>query len=131
MAKVPFTSAGAATKIQELYALSDAALLTQANLIRSAFRAWINDNFILDASQQAYLAGLDSLFVAYISQQLGMGVQHRLPVTLTAPPAATAPAPELRASKLISCHLDLFRVRYDPLAGTTATGSVSFEVAYQ
>lgn len=129
MAKVPFTLAGAATKIHELYALSDATLLVQAGLIRSNFQTWISSNFILDASQKTYLDGADNVFIAYIAQQLGMAVQHRLPVSL-AVPVSTRDA-HLPISKLISCRLNLFSVEYSPVSGTTATGNLSFTIVYK
>lgn len=129
MTKVPFTLAGAVTKIQGLYALSDAALLVQAELIRSGFQTWINHNFVLDASQQTYLAQVDSLFVSYVGQQLGMAVQHRLPVSLAVPVSRADTRRPI--SKLISCRVNLFSVEYSPDAGTTASGNLSFTVAYK
>lgn len=129
MTRVPFTLAGAITKIHGLYALSDAALLVQAELIRTSFQTWVNHNFVLDASQQTYLAEIDSLFIAYIAQQLGMAVQHRLPVSLAVPVSISDKQQPF--SKLVSCRLNLFSVEYSPAAGITATGSLSFTVAYK
>lgn len=129
MKKVPFTLAGAVTKINGLYALSDAALLVQAELIRSGFQTWITHNFALDASRQTYLADVDSLFISYIAQQLGMAVQHRLPVSLAVPVSMPDAQPPI--SKLISCRLNLFSVEYSPTAGTTASGNLNFTAAYK
>jgi len=126
MAKQPFTSDGVATKTAELYALSDSLLLIQANLIRSDYRDWIEDNFLLDASQISYLAGVDDGFITYIAQQLGMAVQNRLDVTLETPASGD---PAVRISKWLSAESSISS-KYDGLGVVTATGSLRFKVAY-
>lgn len=124
MAKQPFTPDGAAAKIAELYALPDPALLIQADLIRSDYRGWIEDNFLLDASQVTYLAGVDDVFIAYIAQQLGMAVQNRLDVTLETPLASSA-----RISKWLTSESTL-SADYDGAGGVIATGALHFKITY-
>jgi hypothetical protein len=82
MAQQPFTTAGVAAKQTELYALSDSALSSQADLIRSEFQTWMEDNFSLDSLQQASLASLDADFLDYTSYQVSYAVRRRIDVNV-------------------------------------------------
>lgn len=126
MTKQPFTSNGAAAKIAELYALSDTALLSQADRIRSNFRDWVEENFLLDTSQVSYLAGVDNVFIEYTAQSLGLAIQNRLNVTLKTPESDPS---TVRISKWITSDSTL-SASYDGTGGVTATGELHFTVAY-
>jgi hypothetical protein len=95
MAQQPFTPAGVQQMQADLYLLSDADLQVEAALIRSDFRQWVADKFILDASQETYLANLQDEFVAIAAGQTGTAVTYRLGIIMVVPDE-----PQL-ASKLI------------------------------
>jgi hypothetical protein len=125
MAKQPFTPTGVSAKLQELYALSDTNLSTQANLISSNFRGWMSDNFSLDTKQATYLAGIDTQFIDYAATVTATAVQSRLPVNLIYP----GPPPNPVSSKYIVAS-DYLHPKYDSVAGYSVTGYVTFEIGY-
>lgn len=55
MTQQPFTQAGVQLKLQELYALPDAALLAISKSISFDLKAWLSTNFIFTADQKSYL----------------------------------------------------------------------------
>jgi len=124
MSLQPFTPAGVQAKTKELYALSDADLQRQADLIDADFRSWITANFTLDSKQSAFLSGMDAKFASYCGTTTSAAVGHRLPVTITYP----AP-PSIYSSKYIIIGPGL-TPKYDTAAGYTVTGSLNFTFGY-
>jgi len=122
MTPQPFTAAGVKALQAELNALSASDLQTQANLIKSDLSSWVNTNFTLDATQQAYLKSIDSRFMELAAALTGFAVENKLPVTLTVDGEPTT-------FKLI--HLDdNITCDFSP-NGFTATGTLEYVVTYQ
>lgn len=121
MTKAPFTPAGVQQKLDELYALANSDLATQANLIRSDFRQWVKDNFTLDSSQSAYLDGMDEQWIEQAASQSAFAIRNRLPINLTIEP----PQP---ASKLVRTTSHL--IAENGTDGFVPSGSLTFEIVY-
>ncbi len=124
MAKEPLTATGVQQKFNDLYALNDAQLNTEAGLIAANFRQWVKDNFILNTDQESYLDGLDDVFIASAASDTSIAARNRLGITYQ--PPTTPPG----VSKYIRKNSSLVVV-YDPVNGTVASGSVSFEAYYE
>jgi len=122
MAQQPFTPAGVQQKQTELYQLSDDLLAEQADQIRSDFRTWLNNNFILDTDQQSYLSGIDDRFIQISSQETAFAVQNRLSITITTGGTGSG--------KLIQTGNERPVVAYSNVNGFTASGGLSFEIIY-
>lgn len=122
MAKQPWTPTGVTQKQTELDALSNTALLAQADLIRSDLRSWINDNFTLDTTQQSYLAGIDDRWIQLVAAEAGFAVENRRPVTLVINGTPSA-------SKLVRPTSDL-SCTYSPVSGFTVSGGLTINVVY-
>jgi len=125
MAKQPMTPAGVTAKQQELYALSDNDLKSQASLISSDFRNWVNNNFTLDTKQAAYLTSIDARFIEHAGTVTATAVQSRLPINLIYPSPPSGPV----SSKYINTS-DNTHPHFDSVTGYSITGSVSFEIGY-
>jgi len=82
MSLAPFTSAGVKQKTTELYALSDAALAVEANSVKTDFRLWMTNNFILDSTQTTYLNNLSDDATNYLGGQSAFCFVNRLPIIL-------------------------------------------------
>jgi hypothetical protein len=120
MPQRPFSPEGVQQKMSDLYALNDADLTLQANLVESDFRQWIADNFSLDTTQSAFLNNTDDRFIAHASGTSSLAIRNRLSIILIRP---SIPSP---ASKLIEMQNDIH-----PFQGPTGygvSGSVSFTV---
>ena len=89
MAKVPFTSAGVSAKQAEIYALSQTDQDTQIEQIRTDFRTWVIDNFILDTNQELWLANMPIQFQKAFAEELVSALEVQLPVTLQTEPIGT------------------------------------------
>lgn len=63
MPKLPFTEAAMGQKVQDLKALPDAQLATNAKLIASDFRGWLVDTFDLSAQQTQYINLIPDLII--------------------------------------------------------------------
>lgn len=125
MVQQPFDSAGVQAKQVELYALSNNALLTEANAVRSNFAAWMNTNFILSAAQQSYITSMDTTFVNFLANNVGLAIEYRLSITLTAP--FPLPAPSI--SKMIELEPQLIPV-FNQSSGVAVTGSIVIRLTY-
>lgn len=122
MPQQPFTPAGVQAKFAELYALSDNDLNAQADLVRTSFRTWIPDNFLLNGDQLIYLDNLSEDWVRLSASQLAFAITYRLPVILVVPEPSGA-------SKLIGSSSDM--QAYDNNGIVEATGSLTFTIAYR
>jgi hypothetical protein len=120
MAQQPFTTAGVQLKVNELNQLSQNDRLTQANLIRSGFIAWVNNNFTLNQAQQTYLSQMDSRFIEQAGNQTGFAVENQIPVSLIFQGAG--------ATKLV--HKEgTIEIQYGT-NGFSASGDLIFRVEY-
>lgn len=124
MAKEPLTAAGVQQKFSDLYALNDAQLNAEADLIANSFRQWVKDNFILDTSQETYLDGIDDVFIASAAADTSLAVRNRRSITYQ--PPTTPPG----VSKYIRKSSSLV-VTYNPANGTVVSGTLSFEAYYE
>ena len=124
MAKEPLTAAGVQQKFSDLYALNDTELNAEADLIAGNFRQWVKDNFILGTDQESYLDGIDEVFIASAASDTCIAARNRLGVNYQ--PPLTPPG----VSKYIRKSSSLVVV-YDPVNGTVASGTLSFEAYYE
>ena len=122
MAQEPLTPAGVQQKQDDLYALSNNQLQAQVDLIRSDFRDWLKDNFILDSSQETYLDNMDDQFIDLASALTGVAVKNKLPIYLIKPTPSGV-------SKYVKSHDHIVTVWSQ--SGLTATGDLTFEIIYQ
>lgn len=124
MAKEPLTAAGVQQKFNDLYALNDAQLNAEADLIAANFRQWVKDNFILGTDQESYLDGIEDVFIESAAADTSLAARNRLGITYQ--PPLTPPG----VSKYIRKTSSLVVV-YDPVNGTVASGTLSFEAYYE
>lgn len=115
--KEPLTPAGIASKLADLYALSDSLLRAEAVLIRDDFRNWMDDNFTMTTDQEGYLDGFPADYEEFLADMLYVAVKNRRPVVYT-PPDTTA-----RASKLLPIS-DTFEWEYNPDVETFLSGAL-------
>jgi hypothetical protein len=120
MPQRPFSPEGVQQKMNDLYALADAALFIQADLVESDFRQWIVDNFSLDTTQTSFLNSTDDRFIAHASSASGLAIRNRLSIILIRP---SIPSP---ASKLIEMQNDIHP--FQSPTGYGVSGSLSFTV---
>lgn len=125
MAQEPLTAAGVAQKTADLYALSNNALLAEANAIRADFANWLNTNFILNSAQLNYLNGVDPTWMAQVSFRTGFAVENRLDIIFNAPD----PLPPPSISKMIE-YDDEIKLKFSVLGGFLVTGSATFTLTY-
>lgn len=121
MTTQPFTAAGVAAKLTELYALSDSDLLTQANQIRTNLQNWMADNFTLDTAQTLSLRSLDADYVSFTSFLVGFAVQRRGPIVIDKQGTESS-------GKLLHTGGNL-AVQFGP-SGFAMTGGVVIQVTY-
>lgn len=81
--KSPFTPAGVDQRIAHIYAQDDASVEQEALAVETDLFAWMQDNFLLDPSQVAYMLSLGEGFAQSVGQQLAFSFRHRLAVTMT------------------------------------------------
>lgn len=86
MEKVPFTAEGVSAKTASLYALGDQELFAQARAAALDFRSWFETNFILEPSQQEYLAGVPEEIVLFWGYQFAAIFTGRRPVAMSGLP---------------------------------------------
>jgi hypothetical protein len=125
MPQQPFTPAGVQQKQVDLYALSNNALLVEANAIRNDLKAWLITNFIMTAAQQTYLNGMSSQFIQLASCRTGFAVENRVPIVLDAP----TPLPPPSMSKIVRTK-DFMNGAYSQASGFVVTGQLVFELVY-
>lgn len=88
----PFTPTGLSAKLAELYALTDADLLTQAKLIANDFKSFMGTNFSFTSDQAIYLGSFDAHTTFTIGSQMAAGVALRANITMdNVPPNPTEP----------------------------------------
>jgi len=87
MAQQPFTQQGVNAKQNELYNLSDSALLTECNIVAGNFRQWFKDNFILDTDQTAYINEIPAKLNAFYGWRAASALLARAPFSLGLLPA--------------------------------------------
>lgn len=82
MQKVPFTPAGVSDLLTQIYALPDPQVQQEAAACAANFRLWIDNNFILDASQFSFLEQIDDQFIASAASEVQHFILNRLPISL-------------------------------------------------
>lgn len=89
MEKFPFTTAGFNALQQQLYALTDQALLVESEHIKNNFTVWMAAHFSLSEKQLLFLNAIDERAKSLISFETSFAVGNRLPVLLqkAEPPA--------------------------------------------
>jgi hypothetical protein len=125
MALEPLTSAGIQQKQMDLYALGNPALIAEANSIRSNFITWINANFVVNSAQLIYLNSMPSAWIDYAASETAMAVEHRLPITFSAPNPLPAPS----ISKMTKIE-SMLNASYSQASGFSVSGSVAFTLSY-
>lgn len=80
MERVPFSPDGVKRKQAELYALTDARLAEQADLLRDDLKAWVRNNFQLTTDQETYLSGMEPRAISFLSCEVSCTLRRRLPI---------------------------------------------------
>ncbi|GEM_PF-950574 len=83
--KQPFTEDGVNKKIAEVYALDNAALNVEADLLEADLAAWMNANFNLTPEQGSYLSDLSTDTINYLSERLSFCFRHRVTILFSKP----------------------------------------------
>jgi len=84
MTKRPLTASGVNEVMTSLYALSNDALLAEADAVGADFRAWLAEHFDLTAKQEVFIAhGLEASFISFVQARLPFVFVNRLPVSYT------------------------------------------------
>lgn len=104
---------GVTEKTNQLYLLTDTALLAESELIHSDIVAWILDNFETTEAQHSFLNSLNPDYLDALGEQAARAVRHRWPIIFK----AGGPAAEVRSSKWIRSKED------DEASDGTATKS--------
>jgi hypothetical protein len=121
----PLTPTDVQDKLDDLYAMSDPALATEATAIAANFISWIDANFSLTGPQGSYLRGINSEAIKLYGYQCAIAFRHRLPIYLIYP----AP-PGLGYTKWTVFSNDMV-VKVDATGVVEATGSLTFEMEYR
>lgn len=125
MAQEPLTTAGVAQKQADLYALSDQALSSEANVIRTNFIWWLSSNFIINQTQIAYVNAMAASWLNYASFEIAMAVENRLPVGFIAP----NPLPPPSISKMVKFESSVV-IQFSQGTGFDAAGRIDIELTY-
>ena len=82
MQKVPFTPEGVSDLLSQIYALPDPQVQQEAAACAANFRLWMQNNFILEDSQLAFLTQIDDQFIATAASEMQYFISGRLPISL-------------------------------------------------
>ncbi|HEY9561621.1 MAG TPA: hypothetical protein VIR29_12630 [Anseongella sp.] len=82
MSQVPFTPEGVQQKLGELYNLSDAQLLAQAQQLNMNLRPWVEENFELNAAQKKYLSKVPEEILFTWGAQFAAAIANRGTITM-------------------------------------------------
>ena len=82
MEKQPFDPNGLQQLLAELYALPPAELTAQSQALMTDPKTWIQDHFLLDPTQQAFLDQLPVATLAFLGDQGSFAIANSLPITL-------------------------------------------------
>lgn len=124
MAKFALTEAGAASKLSEIYALSDPARMAEAAAIKSDFAGWMDDNFTLTSPQASYISGMASDATDYYGSLCCLCFQYKLDIDFVYPSP-----PPLAVGKWVESE-DKAKVRTSGNGDVEVTGSAVFTVVY-
>lgn len=80
--KFPFTPLGCRALQANLYALPQAELDAEADVLQLNFKDWMASHFLLSADQVDYLSKLSQQATAFTAEATSMAVRNRLPVIL-------------------------------------------------
>ncbi len=97
MERPPLSNSGVTEKLDQLYALPDADLQKEINLINSDTKGWIVESFATTEDQESFINGLSSTYTSILAGQLTRTLESRWPVIFIQ--EATEPA--ARSSKWI------------------------------
>jgi len=122
MPQEPFTTAGVEQKLDDLYALSDTLLAIEADAVKTDFRQWVKDNFILSTVQSTYLDNMSEQWVRIAACDSSTAILFRLPVTLEFEGTPGG------LSKLVRNRSSF--IAEDGPTGTSTTGTVEFTIVY-
>lgn len=121
----PFTPAGVAQKMTDLYALSNNDLSAEANSVRTDMKAWLAVNFILNTAQHTWLTEVDDQFFSFAAPLTGLAFEHRLEIELIAP----NPLPTPGLSKMVRLQ-DAILPKFSKSGGFTVSGKLTYELEY-
>jgi len=125
MSRSAFSPSGVQQKLTELYLLTNAQLIQQADSIQIDFKSWIVANFDLSVSQSDYLAQMDPNTIKDYGYQTSLAVRNRLPVTLVYP-QPTQPG----YAKWSVMNNNLI-ISANGSGSQTVTGSLNFTMEYR
>ncbi|RWU08161.1 hypothetical protein [Pedobacter chitinilyticus] len=134
MSKVPLTPEGIKDLETNLYALTDAALLAQAQDVYLDFIGWIDSNIELDIDQLKWLSDIndsDPVFISYVSSKTSIAMRNRLPLNLELPPVV--PAGSFAAKKQGKWIMEkdaITPVKWDGAGRIIASGQITVELGY-
>lgn len=125
MPQQPFSPQGLQSKLAELYALPDTALVAQANQVRADTSAWVKSNFALNQVQDTYLNGIDPRFMKHLGCEAGLAIENRLNIILDAP----FPAPPPSISKMVMTQTTM-KPRFSLVEGFRVEGDLTIIITY-
>jgi hypothetical protein len=120
----PYTAAGVADFLDDIYSLADPGLALEAASVQSDFAAYVSGHFILDTDQSTYLNAMPSVAKAYLGERCGFCFIHRLPVVLSKPSEPTG-----NYSKIIETE-DKTKTKLTASNTFEVTGSFEIRIVY-
>ncbi|MBN9293579.1 MAG: hypothetical protein J0G96_06335 [Flavobacteriia bacterium] len=120
------TPEGAAEKLEDLYALSDMLLASQAVAIAVDFRSWIKNNFELTSAQESYVDGMNVNAARYFGAQCSACFLNRIDIELVYPEPPTTPG----YAKWTGSQSKV-RMATDGNGNMSLTGSLVFTISYE
>lgn len=128
MAKYALSEAGVASKLAEVYGLSDPAREAEAAAIKADFKGWLDDNFNLTGPQATYIAGMNEDACDWYGSLCSLCFMHELDIDIvypSPPPGAIGKWVESEDKTVVKNHPPGGGV-----GGWLVTGSVTFTIGY-
>lgn len=118
----PFTEAGAASLIADLYEMPEDDRALEAEAAKEDFRSWLKEKFEFSEDQTGYVDDMDSEWFAQAGDQFSFSLYHEFPITLIKPIVID---PKDFSSKIIRNDL-VWGGSYNVGTGTVYQGSLTF-----
>lgn len=121
----PLTPNGVSQLLTDLYALPSSQLLVQATAVKTNFKKFVADNFILTNDQKVYLTGLNDRAAEYFGDQCWFCFLYKLNITFVYPdPPSPAYSKYVESKSTAKQTTGL-------VGEPTATGELTFTIIYK
>lgn len=129
MNKFPLTSEGASELLDELYALPQSDLQTEADAAGNDFPLWTKTHFELDSSQEDYLNNIDPQWIEVAAEETKHALENRLPIVLNKDTTQKSGEEGGDRGKLLDLDKNK-KSSFSPEDGFSETGSLTYTITY-